>query len=123
MAWQKAPPELIAQLAQTMQGYDCDYKLTFSFPAYYVGGHMFAGLFEDQFWIRLSESDQAALLAAYPEVSGFSPMPGRPMKDYVVLPARLYQDATALHPWLQRAFVGASALAPKEPKRRAPGKK
>ena len=51
----------------------------------FVNGHMFSCLFSDDFCVRLPEAERAEPLS----VDGTSvlvPMPGRPMKEYVVVP-------------------------------------
>src|SRR5689334_2939667 len=59
----------------------------FGHRAAFVNGRMFAGTFGTDIVVRLDEDARAELLA----VSGariFAPMKGRPMKEYVMLPAR-----------------------------------
>src|SRR6266571_7957044 len=53
--------------------------------AAFVNGNMFLALFGSQVAVRLSDTDRAELLEQ-PGASAFEPMPGRAMKEYVVLP-------------------------------------
>lgn len=60
----------------------------------------------------------ASLVARSPELSarkmfGFVPMPGRPMKEYVVLPSDITADAVALDAWVDRAIAHVRTLPPK----------
>lgn len=52
--------------------------------AAFVNGNMFAGLYGDEFFIRLPDQ-VIRQLAETKTGSGFSPMKGRPMGQYVVL--------------------------------------
>jgi len=40
-------------------------------------------------------------------------MPGRPMREYVTLPASVILDPGALDAWIARAIANVRALAPK----------
>jgi hypothetical protein len=41
-------------------------------------------------------------------------MPGRPMREYLVLPATLASNPAAMRPWLERALANARDLPPKK---------
>ena len=51
----------------------------------FVNGNMFMGLFGNDLFVRLSESDRAMLLQEEGAIV-MEPMTGRPMKEYVVMP-------------------------------------
>jgi TfoX/Sxy family transcriptional regulator of competence genes len=90
----------------------------FGQPAAFLDGNMFLGVFGENLIVRLSESDraQAALeLGAKP----FEPMPGRPMREYVVLPAKVLADPASAEAWVARALAFAHQLPKKVPKPRA----
>jgi len=76
---------------------------------------MFAGLFGDDLFVRLSDESRKELL----EKKGTSllePMKGTPMKEYVVLPnAWRNQDETA-RLWVARSLNWTSKLPPKKTK-------
>jgi hypothetical protein len=87
----------------------------FGQPAAFVKGNMFLGVFGDSVFVRLSEEDRArahAELGAGP----FEPMPGRPMREYVVLPPKVLQDPKLAAEWTARSFQYASRLPGKKPK-------
>ena len=46
----------------------------------------------------------------------FAPMPGRAMKEYVVVPAALVSRPAALRAWLERALTYADTLPAKKKK-------
>lgn len=81
----------------------------------FVNGHMFAGVYGEAVFVRLSDADRSELLA----VEGsdvFEPMPGRPMREYVVLPRAWSSDPARAQAWAARALASTAALPPKAPK-------
>ena len=46
--------------------------------------------------------------------SSFEPMPGRPMKEYVVLPEAWRRSPAKAKPWVERSLAWASKLSPKK---------
>jgi len=76
---------------------------------------MFAGLFQDSVILRLSAGDRGSLPGATP----FEPMPGGPMREYVVAPASVVDSTKQLRTWLERARSFAASLPPKERARKA----
>ena len=121
--WQPAPPEHIRLFQEMLQAFPLiQMRQMFGYPCAFFRGQMFAGLFQDSFVLRLSPEDRAQFL----QLTGtlpFEPMPGRPMKEYVVLPERLLTQKETLYCWLEKAFVYASSLLAKEPKRKVIPKK
>jgi TfoX/Sxy family transcriptional regulator of competence genes len=84
----------------------------FGYPALFVGGNMATGLFEDRWVVRLHPDDTAALVAT-PGAEPFSPVPGRSMTGWTLLPRETVEDDTALDPWLERAIAFAASLPAK----------
>jgi TfoX/Sxy family transcriptional regulator of competence genes len=75
-------------------------KKMFGCPVYFVNNNMFTGVFQDDIFIRLSESDREEILSTYDEATQFEPMNGRKMKEYIVLPESLYNDPEKFEEWL-----------------------
>jgi TfoX/Sxy family transcriptional regulator of competence genes len=123
MQWQKVPPELIEFMDKAMAVLPCHRKVMFGSPVYFVNDNMFAGLHESNLFVRLSEADRAQLAATVPEARALEPMPGRPMREYIVLPPAVYQDEGAFNYWVDRALQHARSLPPKLVKPRKPRKK
>jgi hypothetical protein len=73
---------------------------------------MFTGLHQDRWVIRLPDEARAALAEA--GGTPFEVMPGRPMREYLVLPATLASNPAAMRPWLERALANARDLPPKK---------
>jgi TfoX/Sxy family transcriptional regulator of competence genes len=81
----------------------------------FVNGNMYAGVFGDDLFVRLPESEGAELL----KVRGaryFEPMKGRVMKGYVVLPKAWKGDEAKVKPWVSKALKSTSKLPPKPKK-------
>ncbi len=117
--WRKTPPEMEEALAEAMRPYPAQPRKMFGFSTWFVNGNMFAGTFEDAVILRLAEKDREALLAAEDEVGVFTPMEGRPMKEYLLIPEPLFSDRAWFAPHLARSFRYASSLPPKRsPKRK-----
>ena len=77
---------------------------------------MAAGLFQEDVFVRLGEPDRAAVL----QLGGrpFEPVPGRPMREYVILPKETVASQQDLGAWVARAVGCAAALPPKTRARR-----
>ncbi len=118
MKFKKAPQELIDFLMEKMKGKNCDYKKMFGYPSFFINGNMFAGLFADQLFLRLSNVDQAEISKQYPDVALLEPMVGRPMKSYVVLPKSLYTNSKVFDEWLDKSMKYTSELPVKKGKTR-----
>ncbi len=112
-SWRKSPPELVEAFASTVARFpELATRRMFGYPAAFLGGHMTTALHENRWMVRLGDADRAELLAR-PGASTFEPMPGRPMREYVVLPADLLADADVTASWVGRAIAHVRALPPK----------
>jgi TfoX/Sxy family transcriptional regulator of competence genes len=118
--WKKSPPALVALFdAVLAREPRAERRSMFGYPAAFVNGNMATGLHQDAWMVRLDEKGRAALagLGGTP----FEPMPGRPMREYVVLPEAVRGDRRALARWVKRAVDTAEAL-PAKPKKKQAGK-
>jgi TfoX/Sxy family transcriptional regulator of competence genes len=114
----KPPAELVAAFESVLPADPrVERKQMFGMPAAFVGGNLFAGLFESSMMLRLPAESRAEFLAL-PGASEFSPMPGRPMKEYVAVPEAMLGDREKLTNWIAASFDYASGMAAKEPKPR-----
>jgi len=121
MEWVKAPQEMIDRFdAMLPKRPEIERRKMFGYPNALVNGNMFCGLFADSMFVRLAE-EQRHLLLAVEGAHMLEPMPGRAMREYVVVPASILHDDTQLRSWMDHAFEFALALPPKERKPR--GKK
>jgi TfoX/Sxy family transcriptional regulator of competence genes len=112
--WKKAPKELVDFITEKMKGVKCDYRKMFGYPAYFINGNMFVGVFGDRLFLRLSDGDIARLAEAREDVSVFEPVKGRPMKGYVFLPKSVYSDSALFEEWLHKSIEYVSSLPPKQ---------
>ena len=109
MAWQKSPPELVETFDEVFpENERAERKSMFGYPCGFVGGNMFTGLHEARMIVRLPEVEREELIALGGKV--FDPMPGRTMREYVVVPAPVLANKSKLRGWVDKAFEYASAL-------------
>lgn len=80
----------------------------------FINGNMFTGLFGRQIFVRLPEADRARLLAEE-GASEFSPMPGRPMKEYVALPDKWRQEPEKISSWIGQSLAWVETMPEKVP--------
>ena len=122
MPWQKSPPELIQTFEGVMPGPPAVARKMFGYPAGFVNGNMFMGLFQESMIVRLAEPARQQLL----KLEGakiFEPMAGRPMKEYVVVPPSVIKDKEKLQFWTAKALEYGQSLKPKPAKSAASAKK
>ncbi len=99
-------------------GKDVTVRKMFGQPAAFVRGNLFFGVYGAELFVRLSERDAARALEV-PGARRFEPMPGRPMKSYVVLPAHVRNDRTVAREWVETSLAFGRSL-PAKPARPGP---
>ena len=118
--WDKPNEKLVKLLDDIVSGIEfdkpVDFRPMFGCPAYFTGGNLFAGVWQDTMMLRLSEDDRAEIAAAGGRP--FEPMPGRAMKEYVAPPAEMVADRAVAAEWVRKAAAYAASLPPKEKKPR-----
>ncbi len=115
MKWRKPSEELTQLFAKITPGPPAIPRKMFGFPAAFINGNMFMGLHQEDMILRLPDDARTALL----KTSGariFEPMPGRPMREYVVVPPALLKDHGRLASWTQKALEYGASLPPKSKK-------
>jgi hypothetical protein len=111
--FEPSPPALIGRFDAVVAGRaDLERRKMFGYPAVFVGGNLVSGLFADGWMIRLPPDDLAELLTL-PGSAPFSPMPGRTMTGYALLPQEVVADDRAIDGWLDRAVAHGRTLKPK----------
>jgi hypothetical protein len=116
MKLEKAPPEVLATFERVFPDDPrAERRLMFGYPSGFVNGNMWGGVFATSLVLRLPAGDRQRLVERR-QAEPFEPMPGRPMKEYVLLAPHVVQDADAVRPWVQRAFDHVAAMPPKAPK-------
>jgi TfoX/Sxy family transcriptional regulator of competence genes len=81
--------------------------------AAFVNGNMFLALFGSKVAVRLADEDRATLLKEA-GAGSFEPMPGKAMKEYVVLPEAWRTRRKKAERWVERSFAWAGGLPPKK---------
>ena len=117
MKWTAAPQAIIDAFGAALPDDGLvQRKKMFGYPAAFVNGNMFGGVWQDLIVLRLGESKRAEMIAA--GGSEFAPM-GRRMREYVVAAAGIIEDTETLGAWLEEAFRFGAGLPVKEAKPRA----
>jgi hypothetical protein len=109
----KSPPELVERFGTVLARYpDAQRKQMFGYPAAFVGGNMATGLFADHWVVRLPDDEIAAAKEA--GAGAFEPMPGKPMKAFVVIPSEDVDDDARITAWVERGLALAASMPPKK---------
>ena len=119
MRFEKAPASLITTFDRALLKAGGERRQMFGYPCGFEKGQMFCGVFASTVFVRLEEAERESFLKR--GAKPFEPTPGRRMKEYVVLPAGVVDDAAALHHWLEmaRGFANSLPASPPKPPRRA----
>ena len=116
MTWRKSPEELIQKFGELVpRDPRVEQRKMFGYPAAFACGNMFMGLHQENLILRLPEPQRAELLSL-DGASVFEPMPGRPMREYVVVPPALLSDLEAIRSWAARALEYGASLPDKKKK-------
>ena len=113
----KTPDELAARFASATEGIPgLERRKMFGYPAAFVNGNMVTGLHGTNWHVRIPEADQAELA----RIGGapFEPMPGRPMRGYIILPPAVLENEPELRECLDRAVAFGRSLPPKASRRK-----
>ena len=113
MAWRKSSPQLVALFDSAVpRDPRVARRQMFGYPAAFANGKLYASLYQESFILKLAAEDRE-LLQSTQGALPFEPMPGRRMKEYVVLPRAVLADRAALDMWLSRslAYVAAQGAA------------
>ena len=112
-SFSKSPPELVERFGAVMDRYPAAArKKMFGYPAAFVGGNMATGLFADRWVVRLPDAEIEPAKAG--GAGAFEPVPGKPMKSFVVIPAADVDDDSAIDTWVERGLAHAASLPPKK---------
>jgi TfoX/Sxy family transcriptional regulator of competence genes len=87
----------------------------------FVNGNMFAGLFGEDLFVRLSDADSASIR----KLGGrdFEVMPGRAMKGYVTVPGTWRSKPDAAKGWIKDALENTRQMPPKAPAKKPAAKR
>jgi TfoX/Sxy family transcriptional regulator of competence genes len=116
LAWEEASAEVAAALDAALEGSGARRRKMFGCPCYSLRGNLFAGVFGDGVFVRLSDADRAAAVSA--GCRPFEPLEGRTLRMYVALPRAEVADGEALSVWLRRSMDFVNGL-PRRSRKRA----
>jgi len=124
MAWKKSSPELIERFKGALpKDPVVQPKPMFGYPASFVRGWFFAGLFEETIVIRMPAA-QKAKLPALARAGSFAPMGRKPMTDWYVIPEKIASSSAGLAKFLKDALALVKELPEKtKPKAKDTAKK
>jgi TfoX/Sxy family transcriptional regulator of competence genes len=112
MKWQKSSQGLIDLFESVIPGPPAVKRKMFGYPAGFVNGNMFMGLFQESMILRLPTGPREEFLKVH-NAKIFEPMAGRPMREYAAVPQSVMRDKKELSAWVARAFEYGASLKPK----------
>jgi TfoX/Sxy family transcriptional regulator of competence genes len=123
MKWKPAPREAVKAFDVVTSGLPgAEPRKMFGYSCVFAKGNMFAGLHEAGLVLRLPDEHRAEFL----QLKGaeqFEPMPGRVMRESVVVPKMLLETPEQLQEWVAVSLAYVSSLPAKGKKGSGTGKK
>ena len=111
--WKPAPEAAAAAFAHAIAGLEgAEPRKMFGYSCAFANGYMLAGLHELGMIIRLPEDERAQFIQRF-DAKLFEPMPGRVMREYVVVPSTLLAATDELRAWLNKSLRYVNSLPPK----------
>jgi TfoX/Sxy family transcriptional regulator of competence genes len=118
--WKPAPPEAVAAFEAATFGLSgAEPRKMFGYSCVFAKGNMFAGLHEVGMVLRLADVQRTEFLRLK-GAQQFEPMPGRVMREYVVVPKVLLKAPEELRIWVEKSLAYVSSL-PAKPKKSSGG--
>ena len=110
----KPDPDLMERMDGLLNTVPAKRRSMFGTVSWFANSNeqMFTGVWGDRVNARVGEDAVAELVGAG-EADPFEPMPGRPMKEYVLLPVESVSEDADLQTWVERALAFAEGLPPK----------
>lgn len=121
--WKPAPAKAVAAFEMATSGLTgAEPRKMFGYSCIFTRGNMFAGLHEAGMVLRLSEEQRAEFLRLK-GAKQFEPMPGRVMREYVVVPKVLLDSPGRLRTWTEKSLAYVSSLPAKAKRGAGSGKR
>ncbi len=121
--WKPAPAEATTAFESATSGLSGgERRKMFGYSCFFAKGNMFAGLHEAGMILRLSEEQRKEFLCLK-DAKQFEPMPGRVMREYVVVPKVLLDSPERLRAWVEKSLAYGLSLPAKAKKKKAIGQK
>jgi TfoX/Sxy family transcriptional regulator of competence genes len=113
--WKAAPHAAVVAFETVTSGLPrAEPRKMFGYSCVFAKGKMFAGLHEAGMVLRLPDEQRAEFLRLK-DAKQFEPMPGRVMREYVVVPKVLLNAPEQLRAWVEKSLAYISSL-PAKPK-------
>ena len=120
--WKPAPREAVGAFEAATSGLGgAEPRKMFGYSCVFAKGNMFAGLHEAGMVLRLPDEQRTEFLRLK-DAEQFEPMPGRVMREYVVVPGVLLNAPEKLRAWVEKSLAYVSSL-PAKPKKGPGGSK
>ena len=114
--WKPAPRELVAAFEAATSGLSgAEPRKMFGYSCVFAKGNMFAGLHEAGMVLRLPEEQRIEFIRLK-GAKQFEPMPGRVMREYVVVPKGLLNAPEQLRSWVEKSLAYVLSLPAKAKK-------
>jgi TfoX/Sxy family transcriptional regulator of competence genes len=114
--WERSPASLVEQFDRIIpRDVSVERRKMFGYPCAFVNGNMASGLFGTKMFVRLPENERKTLIDKQ-GATPLEPLPGRIMKEYVVVPPSLLARDASLKRLVTRSLDYAKTLAPKTKK-------
>ena len=111
--WKPAPSEAVKAFETATSGLaGAEPRKMFGYSCVFAKGNMFAGLHEAGMVLRLPDEERAEFLRLK-GAEQFEPMPGRIMREYVVVPKALLNSPGQLREWVKKSLSYVSSLPAK----------
>jgi TfoX/Sxy family transcriptional regulator of competence genes len=111
--WKPAPRDAVVAFEKATSGLPgAEPRKMFGYSCVFTKGNMFAGLHEAGMVLRLPEEQRGEFLRLK-GAEQFKPMPGRVMREYVVVPKSLLNAPEQLRAWVEKSLAYVSSLPAK----------
>jgi len=71
---------------------------------YFINSNLFIGAHQDDLFLRLAPVDRDEVHAKHDTIKPFEPVPGRMMREYVVIPPDLYTNPAIFQELLTKSI-------------------
>ena len=120
--WKPAPGGAVAAFEAATSGLPgAEPRKMFGYSCVFAKGNMFAGLHEGGMVLRLPDEQRTEFLRLK-GAEQFEPMPGRVMREYVIVPKVLLNAPDQLRVWVEKSLAYILSL-PAKPKKGSRGGK
>ena len=119
--WIKPSQELLDKIEDLAGPFNCDRRIMFGYPVFFIRGNMFTGVFANDVFIRLPQNETELIKEFSDKIICLEPVKGRVMKEYIVIPEEFLNDAKFIKKWFKISNLYVQSLP--EKKRTAKKKK